>query len=69
MEELGSILGILEPEHTNQERISELVNLLIELRTELRTRHEYELADKIRDRMEKIGLLVEDNASETRWIA
>src|SRR6266849_1991354 len=69
MEELGSILGILEPEHTNRERISELANLLIELRTELRTRHEYELADKIRDRMEKMGLLVEDNASETRWIA
>ncbi len=69
MEELGSILGILEPEHTNRERISELVSLLVELRTELRTRHEYELADKIRDRMEKMGLLVEDNASETRWIA
>jgi len=69
MEELGSILGILEPEHTNRERISELVSLLVELRTELRTRHEYELADKIRDGMEKMGLLVEDNASETRWIA
>jgi len=69
MEELGSILGILEPEHTNRERISELVSLLIELRTELRTRHEYELADKIRDRIEKMGVLVEDNANDTRWIA
>ena len=69
MEELSSVLGVLEPAETTRGRIPELVGLLMELRTELRARREYELADKIRNRMEKMGLLVEDNASETRWIA
>ena len=68
MRELGSILGVLETEAAPQERFMELVKLVLELRSELRAKREYALADRIRERMMKMGLLVEDTAEETRWI-
>ena len=68
MQDLGSILGVLETESIAQDRVSELVNFVLELRNELRSNHEYELADRIRDRMAKLGFVVEDSAEETRWI-
>lgn len=69
MRELGSILGVLETEAAPQERFMELVKLVLELRSELRAKREYALADRIRERMMKMGLLVEDTAEETRWIS
>ncbi len=67
--ELGSILGILEAESTSDGRLSELVSLVLELRSELRAKREYALADRIRDRMSKLGLVLEDSAEETKWIS
>ncbi len=69
MTDLGSILGILEAESTPHGRLSELISLVLELRSELRTKHEYVLADRIRDRMSKLGLVLEDSAEETKWIS
>jgi cysteinyl-tRNA synthetase len=60
--ELGSILGVLEVEAVSRERTSELVNLLLELRTELRNRGEYQLSDKIRDGLATMSIVVEDSA-------
>ena len=68
LKELGSLLGFLETESSAQGRFPELVNLLVELRADLRARHEYVLADQIRDRMAKLGIIVEDSAKETRWM-
>jgi cysteinyl-tRNA synthetase len=68
LEDLGSVLGILETENIAQDRVSELVDFVLELRNELRGKREYQLADRIRDRMAKLGFVVEDSAQETRWI-
>jgi cysteinyl-tRNA synthetase len=68
MEDLGSVLGVLETDTVGQDRVSELVSFVLELRNELRSKREYELADRIRDRMAKLGFVVEDSAQETRWI-
>jgi cysteinyl-tRNA synthetase len=68
LEDLGSVLGVLETESVAQDRVSELVNFVLELRKELRGRRDYETADRIRDRMAKLGFVVEDSAEETRWI-
>jgi cysteinyl-tRNA synthetase len=68
LEDLGSVLGVLETDTVGQDRVSELVNFVLELRNELRSKREYELADRIRDRMAKLGFVVEDSAQETRWI-
>ncbi len=68
LEDLGSVLGVLETESVAQDRVSELVNFVLELRNELRGKRDYESADRIRDRMAKLGFVVEDSAEETRWI-
>jgi len=68
MSELGSVIGITEQDETSQERFSELISLILELRSELRTKREYALADRIRDKMSKMGLVLEDAAEETKWI-
>ena len=68
LRELGSILGVLESEATPQERFNELVKFVLDLRSELREKRQYALADRIRDRMTKMGLMVEDTAQETRWM-
>ena len=68
LEDLGSILGVLETETGTQDRVSELVSFVLELRNELRSKRDYESADRIRDRMAKLGIVVEDSAEETRWI-
>src|SRR5437899_1504190 len=68
LEDLGSVLGVLETETVGQDRVSELVNFVLELRNQLRSKRDYESADRIRDRMAKLGFVVEDSAEETRWI-
>ncbi len=68
MADLGGVLGVLETESVGQDRVAELVSFVLELRNELRSKREYELADRVRDRMAKLGFVVEDSAKETRWI-
>jgi len=68
LEELGSILGVLQVEAASKENSSELVNLLLELRTELRLRGEYQLSDKIRDRLSTIGIVLEDSLPQKKSI-
>src|SRR5438132_4229398 len=68
LKDLASILGVLETETVAQARVSELVNFVLELRNELRNKRDFQSADRIRDRMAKLGFVVEDSAEETRWI-
>ncbi|TMI61333.1 cysteine--tRNA ligase [Candidatus Bathyarchaeota archaeon] len=68
LEELGSILGVLQVDAASKENSLELVNLLLELRTELRLRGEYQLSDKIRDRLSSIGIVVEDSLPQKKSI-
>src|SRR5213594_986724 len=68
LEELGSILGVLQLEAASEENSLELVHLLLELRTELRIRGEYQLSDKIRDRLSSIGIVVEDSLPQKKNI-
>ena len=61
LQDLGSVLGILEAKSLSEARVSELANLLLELRKELRAKREYALSDRIRDRMTTLGIVVEDS--------
>jgi cysteinyl-tRNA synthetase len=60
MKDLSSILGLLEIESVPRQEFVELVNLLTSLRNELRAKREYALSDRIRERMQKAGVTVED---------
>ncbi len=46
---------------------TDLIDLLIELRGELRDKKEFELADRIRDRLEELGVVLKDGPSGTIW--
>jgi cysteinyl-tRNA synthetase len=62
MSELASVLGLLDTESVAGGESQQLVNLLNSLRTELRAKKEYAMSDRIREQMQKAGVLVEDEA-------
>ena len=62
MKELASILGLLETESVPRQGFLEIANMLTSLRSELRSKREYALSDRIRDQMQKAGIIVEDDA-------
>lgn len=66
--ELSSVLG-LQLEITKQPpgQIDTLVELLIDVRTELRQQKLWELSDMIRDRLAEQDILLEDNKDGTTW--
>ena len=45
----------------------ELVELLFDLREQLRKKGEYDLSDEIRARMKEAGLVIEDTAEGPKW--
>ncbi|MGA1873081.1 MAG: cysteine--tRNA ligase [Thermoplasmatota archaeon] len=69
MEELCGVLGLQfhhEEEALGGELAEGLVRILIELRTEARSRKDWSTADAIRDRLKNLGIVLEDG-DETTW--
>jgi cysteinyl-tRNA synthetase len=64
---LGLSLKIAEPE-TGTDSVP-FIELLIELRKDLRLAKQYQLADKIRTSLDSAGILLEDSAGGTVWKA
>jgi cysteinyl-tRNA synthetase len=65
---LASVLGLrLSPVQTLQREADPFINLLVELRTELRKAKQYQLGDTIRDRLGELGVTLEDTPQGTRW--
>ena len=44
-----------------------MVDLLVARRTELRAERQFEAADRIRHRLQELGVALEDSAQGTRW--
>ena len=65
--ELAGILGLTLSEDRRDGDIGPLVQLLIELRSELREAQQFELADSVRSRLAGLGIVLEDSASGTEW--
>lgn len=70
--ELGGILGVVNPGSEGEAEESglaedQLLELLIELRQDARARKDWAAADKIRNRLTQLGILLEDSPSGTRW--
>ena len=47
--------------------VKELVDLIVDLRQEMRERRDWKTADRIRDELRKLGITIEDAAEGTRW--
>ena len=66
--ELGAPLGLFQPVDEEIRGIeSDLIELLIELRASLKAKKEYELADRVRDRLTELGITLKDTAQGTIW--
>ncbi|MBC8164090.1 MAG: cysteine--tRNA ligase [Roseiflexaceae bacterium] len=69
LRELAGVLGLRldAPTAPANHDIAPFVELLIELRAELRKVKQYQLADSVRDRLAGLGIMLEDGPQGTRW--
>jgi len=66
----GEILGVIPeqlPEETGGGLEVPLIQLLVELRQEFRQARDWEKADRIRERLRELGIVLEDTPQGTRW--
>jgi cysteinyl-tRNA synthetase len=74
-ERLTNLLGVLgfdvaeleAPERLEDALSEQLLNLLVEVRGQLRQRRIFDLADLIRSKLGELGILLEDTPQGTRW--
>lgn len=68
--EFFSILGLFEKgeERGDGGTVAGLVNLILEVREELRRRGDWELADRIRSGLKEMGFAVEDTPEGPKWV-
>ncbi len=68
--ELSKALGLLQDYKPRKMRLEaeaeKVLEILLEVRSELRRRRLYDLSDSIRDKLAKIGIIVEDTATGQR---
>jgi cysteinyl-tRNA synthetase len=68
LRELAAVLGLrLESEANDTMGAAPFIELLIELRKELREAKQYALADRIRDGLGELDIVLEDSAGGTTW--
>ena len=69
LKELASVLGLRldGSDNSGPGEISPFVDLLVDLRNQLRTKKQFDLADDIRDRLSDFGILIEDTQNGTEW--
>ena len=66
--EMGNVLGIFVEGGTSDFDILDgLVGLLLETRDKARASKDYATADRIRDRLNEIGVILEDKGDKTTW--
>jgi cysteinyl-tRNA synthetase len=66
---LAGVLGLtlLEDDDAAHGDIAPFVDLLLDVRRQLRERKQWDLADSIRDQLEALGLRLEDTPAGTEW--
>jgi cysteinyl-tRNA synthetase len=66
LRELADVLG-LKLSSAGPTAAAPFIDLLIELRRELRSAKQYELADRVRSRLDDLGVSLEDSPQGTTW--
>ena len=66
MEDFDRVLGIL-PEDKKDDSMDSVMQILIDVRSELRKKKVYDLADMIRNRLTEAGIQLEDSADGVKW--
>jgi len=60
-------LGILQPTAEGGDQVERLLDLIVELREEARKRKDFAAADRIRDALAAVGVVLEDSRDGVRW--
>jgi len=70
LRELAGVLGLrLDRQQRDGQEAAPFIELLIELRAELRKAKQFALADTVRSRLGELGIALEDGPQGTRWKA
>lgn len=67
LEKLTDILGLLQQEETNQQIDTTKIEQLIEQRQNAKKNKDFALADKIREDLKDMGVVLEDTRQGVRW--
>ncbi len=68
LRELGGVLGLrLERREVSAAGAEPFVDLLVQIRKELRGAKQFALADRVRDGLRELGVSVEDSPQGTKW--
>lgn len=67
LKEVDGVLGIYPQDEETDGGFDAVMQVLIDLRKELRARKQYDLADMIRDRLKEAGYALEDTADGAKW--
>ncbi|MCU0862144.1 MAG: hypothetical protein MUE65_07495 [Methanomassiliicoccales archaeon] len=67
LEDADRVLGILPTAPSGASELDGVMQILIDLRKELRKRKMYDLADRIRDQLAAQGIKLEDTAEGAKW--
>jgi cysteinyl-tRNA synthetase len=68
LRELTAVLGLrLEKAEGGGQAANPFIDLLIELRIQLRAQKQYAFSDQIRDRLQALGVVLEDSKDGTIW--
>ena len=67
LRELAGVLGLTLRERETAQGVDAFIDLLVELRGDLRDEKQFALSDKVRDRLLDLGITLEDVQGGTRW--
>lgn len=68
LRELAGVLGLtLAAPEGDAAAAGPFIELLVELHNDLRAAKQYELSDKLRERLAEMGVVLEDSGEGTRW--
>jgi cysteinyl-tRNA synthetase len=67
LRELAGVLGLNLREPEAAMGAAPFIDLLVQLRNDLREARQFELADKVRSRLQEAGITLEDGPGGTRW--
>jgi len=66
--ELTGVLGLrLEPQEKAATSADAFIELLLDLREDLRKQKQYQLSDRIRDELAELGVVIEDTSQGSSW--
>jgi cysteinyl-tRNA synthetase len=69
LRDLAGVLGLTLAEPANTTSAAPFIDLLLEVRHELRAARQFAIADSIRKRLADLGIVVEDRTDGTSWRA